>query len=124
MPQQQQTHLQVAGTFYTGPIPQPQALAEYEHIHPGLANRLVTMAENEQAHRHRIVSRRSWAQIWITVLGQIFGFTVAVMTIGIGGFLLYNDKQLAGFVSLIGGLATLLGAFIYRRTRTRPQSTQ
>jgi hypothetical protein len=69
--------------------------------------------------------QRVWSQeICITILGQIFGFVVAVMTIGIGGFLLYHDKQVAGFVSLIGGLATLIGAFIYRRNRARPQASQ
>jgi uncharacterized membrane protein len=119
-----QTQVQVAQRFYTGPIPEPEALAEYERINSGLANRIVTMAEKEQGHRHRIENRRNWAQISITLLGQILGFLISVLTIGIGGLLLYNDKQLGGFVSLVSGVVMLAGAFIYRRTRATPQATQ
>src|SRR5207302_6355051 len=97
-----QTQVQVtAGHFYTGPIPEPQALAAYEQINVGLANRIVTMAEKEQGHRHKIENRRNWAQILITFLGQVFGFVISVMTIGLGGFLLYHDKAVGGFISLV-----------------------
>jgi uncharacterized membrane protein len=82
------------------------------------------LAEKEQGHRHRIENRRNWAQIAITLLGQLFGFVIAVLTIGIGGFLLYKDKQVAGFVSLVSGVVMLVGAFIYRRNRATPQATR
>ena len=118
---QQVQEIQLEGRFYTGPIPEPQALAEYERINAGLANRIVAMAEKEQGYRHRIGNRRNWAQIWITATGQLFGFLVAVMTIGIGGFLLYHDKQLAGFTSLVSGVVMLAAAFVYRRNRSRSQ---
>jgi uncharacterized membrane protein len=127
-PQQQfqgtQTQVQVAGRFYTGPIPEPETLAEYERINTGLANRIVTMAEKEQGHRHRVENRRNLAQIATTLLGQVFGFVTAVLTIGLGGFLLHEDKQVAGFVSLVGGVVMLVGAFIYRRSLATPQPTK
>lgn len=121
---QQIQEIQVEGRFYTGPIPEPAALAEYERINPGLADRLVTMAEKEQDFRHLTLRRRNLAQIWITASGQIFGFLVAVMTIGIGGFLLYHDKETAGFTSLVSGVVMLVAAFVYRRNRNRAQPSQ
>lgn len=118
-----QTQVQVE-RFYTGPIPEPQALAAYENINPGLATRIVTMAEKEQGHRHKIENRRNWAQILTTLLGQVFGFIISTLAIGLGGFLLYYDKPVGGFVSLVSGVVMLAGAFIYRRNRATPQATQ
>jgi uncharacterized membrane protein len=117
-----QTQVQVAQRFYTGPIPDPEALAEYERVNSGLANRIVTMAEKEQGHRHRIENRRNWAQITITLLGQILGFVISALAIGLGGFLLYYDKPVGGFVSLVSGVVLLAGAFIYQRTRSTPRT--
>ena len=35
---------------YEGPIPPPEILAALERVQPGLANRVISMAENEQEH--------------------------------------------------------------------------
>ncbi|GAA1896448.1 hypothetical protein GCM10009716_03100 [Streptomyces sodiiphilus] len=37
---------------HAGPLPPPELLAGYERVHDGLAERLVSMAEREQSHRH------------------------------------------------------------------------
>jgi uncharacterized membrane protein len=37
---------------FSGPLPPPEALSQYESISNGLAERIVQMAEREQAHRH------------------------------------------------------------------------
>lgn len=37
---------------HEGPLPSPEALKQYEKIYPGFAERLLIMAEHEQAHRH------------------------------------------------------------------------
>ncbi|MEO5358180.1 MAG: DUF2335 domain-containing protein [Nitrospirae bacterium YQR-1] len=39
---------------HTGPIPDPVTLQGYERIIPGLAERIVKMAEDEVKHRHKI----------------------------------------------------------------------
>lgn len=38
--------IEVQGVFHQGPLPPPQLLAEYERAHPGLADRIVRMAED------------------------------------------------------------------------------
>lgn len=117
--QQQQIKLE---RFYTGPIPEPQALAAYEQIAVGLANRIVTMAEKEQNHRHLIERRRNRAQAWTIGAGQVFGFLLALFIIGIAGWLLAHDKAITGFASLLTGIATLVGPFIYQRKRAAQNS--
>jgi uncharacterized membrane protein len=39
---------------WQGPVPHPAALEHYEKILPGMAERVLTMAEEEQEHRHLI----------------------------------------------------------------------
>lgn len=36
---------------YSGPLPEPDALSRYEHLLPGAAERVFSMAEAEQRHR-------------------------------------------------------------------------
>ena len=43
----------VQSAMYSGPLPPPQMLREYENILPGMANRIMSMAEKEQAIRSR-----------------------------------------------------------------------
>ena len=44
----------VEATAYAGPLPTPQTLAAFEDYIPGSAERILTMAESEQQHRHVI----------------------------------------------------------------------
>ena len=53
----------ITETFYTGPLPPPELLASYEKVHPGLADRLVKMVEEELKHRHEHESRALTAEI-------------------------------------------------------------
>lgn len=39
---------------FEGPIPHPELLERYNSIVPGAAERILQMAEKEQAHRHKI----------------------------------------------------------------------
>lgn len=43
---------------FTGPIPPPEILAKYEDCFPGLAERIIVMAEKEQTRRHDIESKK------------------------------------------------------------------
>ena len=41
----------IRSEMYSGPIPPPEALARYEEIQPGAADRILKMAEKQQEHR-------------------------------------------------------------------------
>lgn len=43
--------LVVQATAFSGPLPPPQVLAQYESILPGSANRILSMAEKQSEHR-------------------------------------------------------------------------
>jgi len=42
----------VKAESFRGPLPPPRYLAQYDKVIPGLAERIVRMAEAEQGHRH------------------------------------------------------------------------
>lgn len=81
--------------FRQGPLPAPQELLQYDQLLPGSADRIIAMAEREQAHRinvedlahraeirHRdeiVGSQREVARAAFTsdLIGQILGWVIA-----------------------------------------------
>jgi uncharacterized membrane protein len=109
-------------TAFSGPLPPPESLAEYEQISPGFADRIVTMAEKEQIHRHESETGRWDVHKKLLTRGQVFAFILS-FSIGAGGFwLILNDKPIAGFVTLLGAIATVAGPFIYQMRWKKKQA--
>lgn len=113
----------IEGKFYSGPLPQADELQKYSAISADFPNRIFAMAEKEQVHRHQLEQRRMGSQIWIAGAGQMFGFILALTMIVIGGILLYFDKSIGGFGSLLAGLVTLVWPFVYGKRRPQPEKT-
>lgn len=73
---------------YSGPIPPPEHLARYEQIKPGLADEIMALAKNEQAHRHKIerMAIRSFSVgPWLSALlglSSIVASTILYTTVG------------------------------------------
>lgn len=98
---------------YSGPIPHPSHLGNYEKILPGSADRILKMAERQSMHRQDNQTKIVDFEIKFRGRGQIFGFILAFAGI-IGGFVLVlSDKDVIGLSVLIGSLATLILAFLY-----------
>jgi uncharacterized membrane protein len=66
---------------FTGPIPPPAVLAGYEAVLPGLADRLVTMAEQQSAHRQELERQVVNANIRHAEIGLWLGAAVAALLI-------------------------------------------
>ncbi len=66
-----------ASTVFTGPLPPPQILAQYEQLSPGFANRVFEFAEKQQKHRFELEEYAIPESIKISKLGQIFAFIIA-----------------------------------------------
>lgn len=70
------------------PLPKPEELAAFEAVVPGLAERIVKMAEQNGDDRRR--NNRTIR--WVTILGQVFAFIFGMTALG-GGFYLVNNGQ-------------------------------
>ena len=108
--------------FSAGPLPQPETLGGYEDIVSGAADRIITMAEDQLAHRHEQDAERLGqegtrldADIKLEARGQWMAFVVA-MTALLGGMsLLAFDTSVAGLTTTIGAVAGIIGLFISSR---------
>lgn len=106
---------------YQGPIPPSLELQRYEEVLPGAAERIISMAEKEQAQRHGREDKETAANInlahkgqWIHSLGMVFAFVISIACIWASVQFAKTSPWLAGivFTSVISVLAL---AFIYDR---------
>ena len=102
-------------TSFSGPLPPPEDLHGYESVLPGLADRVVKMAENQSAHRQRLESRVIWFDGVRSSLGLVFGLIIALAGIVAGTYLILGGNSTAGLASLIIPLGVIIGAFVYQK---------
>ena len=106
---------------FVGPLPPPAILAQYEQICSGAADRIISMAERQSAHRQQLESAVVSANCESQRRGPIFGFVLAFMAIIIGGILLWNDKDLAGLTAVLGALAAIVIPFVWSKSRQQAE---
>lgn len=96
-------------TSYSGPLPRPDDFAKYESVQQGAADRILSMAEKQQAHRISCEKMIVEENLQKDKRGQYLGALIALVCIGASVALgLLGHDTLAG---IIGG-ATLLGAIV------------
>lgn len=118
--QQSQQKVQVTEQrAFSGPIPPPDVLEHYDAISNGLANRIVAMAENEQAHRRELdistldankgIANKEFSERRI---GQVFGLIIGISGLACAAYLGYLGLETAA--ATVGGttVVSLVGLFI------------
>ncbi len=105
---------------YSGPIPPADQLAGFEAIEPGLANRIVHMAESEVSHRHEMerhqaetarIGARFMAR-WMTT-GQWLGASMGLLMLGLAAYAVSQQQPwVAG--TAISAIAGIVGIFIWQ----------
>lgn len=106
---------------FSGPLPPPSYLREYDTIVSGAADRIISMAEAEQKHRHR------WERSALnnTTIGLWFGFLIALGLVGGGVYSVYIGQPYVagGFLTAgaIGMVPALIRGkdFVVQRQRDR-----
>ena len=71
---------------FSGPLPPPEILKQYQQLSPDLVNRIITLAEDEAQARRKLESDTLQANIEISkktsserAKGQIFGFSIGIV---------------------------------------------
>lgn len=107
---------------YSGPLPPSAELASYEKIKPGLADRIIHMAENEQSHRHKLeaqelamTEKQIKAAVRESFLGQFFAFSIALFTVSAGAYVTIQGAEIPGSILGTAGLAAIVYVFIQGR---------
>jgi uncharacterized membrane protein len=111
--------IQQSVSFRQAPYPTPEDLREYETIHPGFTDRILTLTERETDHRVQQERLQDSATIELARRGQAYAFVV-VLTLVVGGIAaILTDHSIAGFAGLVLAAATLGGTFVARDLLSR-----
>jgi len=120
-PNPQQT--QIISAEFSGPIPHPSTLKEYEEIKEGFADRIISMAERQQKHHHSIQKIALKEASDKEKRGQHYALGLSVLLISCTTGLIALGHDIAG--GIFGG-STLLGLaylFINNRQRKKKKTT-
>ena len=108
--------------FYSGPVPDPEALAKYEQIQPGFAERLLSMAEKEQNERiatqNNIINTEkelNHKELANVKRGQTFALIAVLSVVFLCGYVFYlgNAKEARDIGVIV--IVALAGVFITGR---------
>jgi uncharacterized membrane protein len=106
---------------YSGPLPPAEQMRAYEEVLPGSADRLLTMAEEQQKHRHHLekttvegASKRAQQGLWL-------GFVISLVVLGLGTAVILLGYPAAGAAIMSVDVVALAGVFVYGRREQRKE---
>jgi uncharacterized membrane protein len=111
------TEIALTAERFAGPLPHPDILERYDKIVPGLAERIVKMAEGQSQHRQGLEHMVVQSNTRNERRGQVFGFLISVLVIGGSIYLIDSGKSIEGVAAIVVNLVSLAGVFIYGRRR-------
>lgn len=113
--QSDRTEMSVSSQSFSGPLPPPQILEEYKSAGANIPDRIVKMAEKEQAHRHQLEEEASNVPLKRT--GQICALIIILAFLGCAVFLISRGLWPFGIFFLSGPLLWLVHLFITGRKK-------
>lgn len=111
--------VQVRAAAFSGPLPHPRLLREYDVVLSGLAERIVGNAEDEARHRRSVES----GLLRLSFVGLASGTFVVLVTVVGAILLLYEGRNIGGLAALTAALVALVAAYLGRGTRPPADAT-
>jgi uncharacterized membrane protein len=96
-------------------------LRKYEDLLPGSADRIISMAEKQSAHRQALEAKVVSSNCSNERLGMLLGFGVVVLVVGAGTYALVIGKDIAGIASIVAALGSLVGVFVYGKSQQKKE---
>jgi uncharacterized membrane protein len=106
---------------FHGPLPPPAMLAQYNDAYPGCAEAIVKMAVSQSEHRQHLEKRVVDAQIVSERIGQFSALLIGVGGATVSALLVWNDKNIQGFVLALGEIAVFAGIYFYSKKTSRQE---
>lgn len=104
-------------TSFTGPLPPPHVLEEYDEVVPGLKHDIVDQWKAETAHRHRTIDgmretdhQAMQAYYGGEKRGQYLGFVILVGVLIVAGLSVALGEPVVGVASLVMAAAAAIWA--------------
>jgi len=111
---------------FSGPLPPPEILRQYEEVSEGLSERLISLVEKEADFRRKMEERFLEAQIDFKSRsleissqevrrGQVFGLSIGCVALVCGLITAWIGHPVAGTLLGSGTILGLVSAFLYGR---------
>lgn len=110
-------------SLYTGPIPPPEVLAQYENVLPGLADRIMAESERQRAHRQEAEMTLIRNDARARMAGLIVGMVVALAALALAGVLAALGQSVWAVAIALAEIAALAGVFVLGHLRRREERT-
>lgn len=98
---------------YSGPIPPPEMLREFNAVDPGRAAKLMQLAEDQTRHRMALEKSVIRSDIYKSWAGLASAFLITMTSLGLGTYLIVNGHSIEGSVFGGASIAGVVAAFIY-----------
>jgi uncharacterized membrane protein len=121
----------ITATSFSGPLPIPTQLKEYDIVLPGAAERILSMAEKQLEHRISMEKKTLEVQTYSikeslkqSKIGQYLGFIASMGLITISAVLVLNGHDVSGGILGSGTVVGLAAVFINGRQKSKDNSIQ
>lgn len=100
-------------TSWSGPIPSPATLREFDMVVPGLADRIVRITESQSEHRMKMESAVTEVDSKRSHTGLVFAFILSLAIIASGTYIAIYIHPWAGVAVISVDIVALAGVFVY-----------
>lgn len=111
----------VQHTTTDSPILPAANLAQLNEIDPALVRFVVDQTEKEAEHRRKQESRINTFIFAEKLTGVIIAALLTFFVFGLGGYLIFNDHDVAGVTICGAGLASIVALFVNRQNNVTEQ---
>ena len=107
----------VESMSYSGPIPPPHLLKEFNASIPNGADRIMKMAGQQSTHRMDLEKKVVTANNRDALLGVIFAGIIGIIIVIGSMFLIYNNKNIQGLGILLASAVAYISVFKKSKAR-------
>jgi uncharacterized membrane protein len=100
--------VRASSVTWSGPLPPPELLAKYDAVQPGFADRIMTMAETQSAHRQALEHMAVSGIVAGDRNGMRYAFALATLLVGAGVWLISQGITIAGVCTLFSVIAAVV----------------
>lgn len=97
---------------YSGAVPPPEMLREFDKIIPNGADRFMKMAEEQSEHRRKIEQKIVESNVKNENLGLVFAFSISIIGLISAAVLAYKGNNVGAGVFAIPALGGLVNSFL------------
>jgi uncharacterized membrane protein len=110
--------------LYSGPIPPASEMKKYEDIQPGMADRILAIAERQAQHRQKMEADVVQRNLRDQRLGIVFAFFITLGTLFVATLCVrWGHEIIGGFIGS-SGIGSIIMAFIYGTRSGRQEREQ